>query len=442
MTEANDNFPTRRALRERMRGSDAPQTSRESRPAAEQSETVSTNTSALPAPLHPDGRPMTRREAREWRARQDRNGGQQAAAPAQQPESAGADAQPAAEAQPVHDAPPEAVPAQHVSAPAAPETRQAEAPEGERDENEASAPNSSLASMVRESHLKAAESGENNAESTETAIHQQQPGEAGRWSRPVEEPSASEPEQSRTAERAEEREHAEEQHVAEAGRESDSSGEVTQPDEAVAGAEPQHVEPQHAAEEKASAEAQSATEIVDVQDAESVVPEHDEQDAEPVPHRGTWRSAEEEARPQHAEEEPAPQRAEKADFRDDYHKPSTIVVPEVPENAHLGSPLNSTGEVILTGSVALPRNLSSTGQHSRVDTAEVDRDEDAAFNVTGENEPVRAADAVSSHASTRAVVAPRKSSSSNWPLIAAVGASVAGVGVVVLILGFVFHWFN
>jgi hypothetical protein len=94
--------------------------------------------------------------------------------------------------------------------------------------------------------------------------------------------------------------------------------------------------------------------------------------------------------------------------------------------------LNATGEVILTGSIDLPKSLSSTGSHRPIDGAEVDRlldqhDEQPDTDAS----PVRASRAVSSHTSTRQVVlAAAKPKQSRGPLI--LGWSAGGVGAVAI----------
>ncbi|MBE7162511.1 MAG: hypothetical protein INR72_14825, partial [Williamsia herbipolensis] len=117
---------------------------------------------------------------------------------------------------------------------------------------------------------------------------------------------------------------------------------------------------------------------------------------------------------------------------------NAIVMP----NSALGDvtgALNATGEVIITGSIDLPKSLSSTGSHRPIDGAEVDRlleqqDEQPETDAS----PVRASRAVSSHTSTRQVVlAAAKPKESRTPLVLGItagGLCVAAIAVVVVAL--------
>ncbi|PZE73616.1 hypothetical protein [Curtobacterium sp. MCBD17_019] len=93
--------------------------------------------------------------------------------------------------------------------------------------------------------------------------------------------------------------------------------------------------------------------------------------------------------------------------------------------------LNATGEVIITGSIDLPKTLAATGAHTpHIDGVEVDRllEQHDAETATNDAVPVRASRAVSSHTSTRAVVlAAAKPKQSKVPT--ALAYSAAGVGV-------------
>ncbi|WP_414172494.1 hypothetical protein [Clavibacter tessellarius] len=103
--------------------------------------------------------------------------------------------------------------------------------------------------------------------------------------------------------------------------------------------------------------------------------------------------------------------------------------------------LNSTGEIIITGSIDLPRSLGSMGTHpDRFDTADMDRileqgdDQDHAPG-SSDSEPVRASRAVSTHTSTRAVVQPPPRKRFTAPVVAAVtagGVAVIGAGLVIV----------
>jgi hypothetical protein len=108
--------------------------------------------------------------------------------------------------------------------------------------------------------------------------------------------------------------------------------------------------------------------------------------------------------------------------------------------------LNATGEVIITGSIDLPKALASTGSHTPIDGAEVDRllEMHDAEAPSSDASPVRASRAVSSHTSTRAVVlAAAKPKQSRTPTVLAYSA--AGFGVVcvaaLVIASFALHLF-
>jgi len=94
---------------------------------------------------------------------------------------------------------------------------------------------------------------------------------------------------------------------------------------------------------------------------------------------------------------------------------------------------------MVTGSIDLPRGLGSTGAHpGRYDSAEIDRLLDAADGV-GEFEsdaaPVRASRAVSTHASTHAVVQapPRRRFSLPVVLASTGGVLIVGVGTLLVV---------
>ncbi len=118
---------------------------------------------------------------------------------------------------------------------------------------------------------------------------------------------------------------------------------------------------------------------------------------------------------------------------------SALVLPSLPSDS-LTRPLGSTGEILITGTIDLPRSLGSTGAHpGRYDHSDVD-----AFLEAGDREdsgsnpdsaPVRAIKAVSTHTSTRGVMeAKRPKGNSRLPLILGVAATVMAVGVVVLVV--------
>ncbi len=102
--------------------------------------------------------------------------------------------------------------------------------------------------------------------------------------------------------------------------------------------------------------------------------------------------------------------------------------------------LNATGEVIITGSIDLPRSLAATGAHNvqRIDGADIDRmmEEGDSETATNDASPVRASRAVSANTSTRAVVlAAGKPKTTRLPII----ATIIGIAIVVVIVGVVVY---
>jgi hypothetical protein len=123
-----------------------------------------------------------------------------------------------------------------------------------------------------------------------------------------------------------------------------------------------------------------------------------------------------------------------------------LVISSVPTATDLFRPFNATGEILITGSIDLPRSLGTTGAHpARYDHSDVD-----ALLEAGDREdsnvdsaPVRAIRAISTHTSTRGVIEtttpPRNS---RLPMILAVSTAavvVAGAGLVVA--GMIFNVF-
>jgi hypothetical protein len=126
---------------------------------------------------------------------------------------------------------------------------------------------------------------------------------------------------------------------------------------------------------------------------------------------------------------------------DQPHTGNHFILPTVPHANDMQQALNSTGEIIITGSIDLPRSLGSMGTHpDRFDTADMDRileqgdDHDHAAG-GNDSEPVRASRAVSTHTSTRAVVQPPPRKRFTAPVVAAVtagGVAVIGAGLVIV----------
>jgi len=127
---------------------------------------------------------------------------------------------------------------------------------------------------------------------------------------------------------------------------------------------------------------------------------------------------------------------------------SMLVVPVVPSAADMTGPLNATGEILLTGSIDLPRGLGSTGQiEGRFDGSDIDRMLDQHDSDTRSDSgvaPVAATRAISTHAPSAApnIVPPKKTSHKVGAVVGSVIGGVAALGVAgVLVAGFVFHAF-
>ncbi|WP_249776641.1 hypothetical protein [Leifsonia sp. C5G2] len=135
---------------------------------------------------------------------------------------------------------------------------------------------------------------------------------------------------------------------------------------------------------------------------------------------------------------------------DDQHQPITsrnvaqstaatttnaLILPAIPQPS--AAPLTSTGEILVTGSIDLPRGMGATGAHpDRIDSSDIDRlldGEENEFN-TSEVQPVRASRAISTHTSTRGVIAPPKKRGNALPVVLMVTAGVLAVGVIGLLV--------
>lgn len=123
---------------------------------------------------------------------------------------------------------------------------------------------------------------------------------------------------------------------------------------------------------------------------------------------------------------------------------SALILPVLPSLPDATGPLTRTGEILVTGSIDLPRSLGATGQHpNRFDSADMDRAFDSETDPnTSMVEPIRASRAISTHASTREMITPVKKTGTRLPVILAVTASVLLLGVIALVVaGFVFGVF-
>lgn len=116
---------------------------------------------------------------------------------------------------------------------------------------------------------------------------------------------------------------------------------------------------------------------------------------------------------------------------------NALVLPSVPGHEDLPRALDGTGEIIVTGTFALPNSLAETGAHHPVlDGTDVDRllDSDEPQPVAPGSGPVRASRAVSTHTATRGIIQPKRPKSNRMLTALAITASGLAVGVVGLLV--------
>lgn len=116
---------------------------------------------------------------------------------------------------------------------------------------------------------------------------------------------------------------------------------------------------------------------------------------------------------------------------------NALILPNLPDHGSLGNSLAQSGEVIVTGSVDLPRSYGATGVHpSQIDSSDVDRLFDQVEDGVSVGAPVAATRAISTQGAARAMMAPPKKEGMNAPLVLAVTAGVLALGVVAtLVIG-------
>ncbi|GAB3130514.1 hypothetical protein [Glaciibacter psychrotolerans] len=124
---------------------------------------------------------------------------------------------------------------------------------------------------------------------------------------------------------------------------------------------------------------------------------------------------------------------------------NALILPAVALHDRTSGPLTSTGEILVTGSIDLPRSLGSTGAHpDRFDSSDGDHllDQIDEPGATTDVAPVSASRAVSSHASTRGVMTPPKKDAAWLPTVLAITAAALALGVIALFVGaFIFNIF-
>lgn len=123
---------------------------------------------------------------------------------------------------------------------------------------------------------------------------------------------------------------------------------------------------------------------------------------------------------------------------------NALILPSLPDGATIMPPAAAGDDVIVTGSIDLPRSFGATGVHpSQVDSSDIDRlldhVEDAA---TAGVAPVSATKAISTQTTSKQMMAPPKKDGANVPLVLAITAGVLALGVVAtLVIGAVFRLF-
>jgi len=125
---------------------------------------------------------------------------------------------------------------------------------------------------------------------------------------------------------------------------------------------------------------------------------------------------------------------------------SHLVISSIPTANDLLLPFSATGEIMVTGTIDLPRSLGTTGAHpARYDHSDVDALLEASDREDSnvDSAPVRAVRAVSTHTSSRGLIGSVKPPrSSRLPMVLAIStAAVAAAVVVLFVAGFVLHLF-
>jgi hypothetical protein len=124
---------------------------------------------------------------------------------------------------------------------------------------------------------------------------------------------------------------------------------------------------------------------------------------------------------------------------------SALVLPSVPGSGDVGTALDETGEVIITGSIDLPKSFGSLGAPATgLESNDLDSLLERSEVETGGSDvaPVSASRAISTNTSSTSLITPPKRARANAPVVLAVTAAVLAVGVVGLLLAvFVFQAF-
>ena len=120
---------------------------------------------------------------------------------------------------------------------------------------------------------------------------------------------------------------------------------------------------------------------------------------------------------------------------------SALVLPSIPLGNDIRGPLTATGEIMLTGSIELPRMLAATGQSDRYDHVGIDDLFDANDSeiISTDSSPVRAIRAVSTHTSGHGVThtqKPKGTRALTALLIAASSMAVVVAGLLIAVFAF------
>jgi hypothetical protein len=121
---------------------------------------------------------------------------------------------------------------------------------------------------------------------------------------------------------------------------------------------------------------------------------------------------------------------------------NALVLPVIPLPSDMTNALTSTGEIMLTGSIDLPRSLGSTGASSRIDDDGIDAlfDSNDHEIISTDSQPVRAIRAISTHNNNGHSVTHTQKPKGNRMLtaliISAVAMAVVAIGLLVTAMTF------
>lgn len=124
---------------------------------------------------------------------------------------------------------------------------------------------------------------------------------------------------------------------------------------------------------------------------------------------------------------------------------SALILPDFPSSMPVTGPVSGTGEILMTGSISLPRSMGVRGIHpSRYDRSDIDDIIDAGDreDAAPDSAPVRAVRAVSTYTSSQGIINSKRPKGNNLPMVLSITAGVMMVGVVALfVVGMIFKIF-